>query len=133
MNRGTFYNWNKVSEKTAASRMRNAGRAFGSLIDRVTPIEPRSCTLSCKFALEYGHSSAATDVAKIWWHFHLSLRRRETERNNNRPKEQAPHTGHISSCPVQKLWTTNEFNIKPSTLLRNLSKLPLKFLERESC
>jgi hypothetical protein len=35
------------------------------------------------------------------------------------------HTGHIS-CPVQKLWTTNGLNIKPSTLLRNLSKLPLK-------
>ena len=75
MNRGTFYNWNKVSEKTAVGRMRTAGRPFGSLTDRVTPIEPRSCSLSCKLALEYGHSSTATDVAKIWWHFHVSLRR----------------------------------------------------------
>jgi hypothetical protein len=39
MNRGTFYKWNKVSEKTAVGRMRTAGRSFGSLIDRATPIE----------------------------------------------------------------------------------------------
>lgn len=90
MNRGTFYNWIKVSEKRTVGRIRTAGGALGSLIDRVTPIEPRSCSLSCKFALEYGHSSTATDVAKIWWHFHVSLRRRETERNNNQPKEQGP-------------------------------------------
>jgi len=81
-------------------RIRTASRAFVSVIDRVTPIEPRSCSLSCKFALEYGHSSTATYVAKIWWHFHLSLRSRENRTKQQPAKEQGPphRTYLLMSC-----------------------------------